>query len=65
MSQNVLIKNSLNRLTFSGQNFQSEFSDSMSNVLIFDILITLKIKIWQCSSDKRTSIHVSIKELIL
>ena len=40
------------------QNFQSEFSDHFSNFQIFNILITLKIEKWQCSSDQRANVHV-------
>ena len=44
------------------QNFQSEFSDHFSNFQFFNILITLKMKKWQHSSDQRANVHVFIKE---
>ena len=59
------LKASLNQLElacFKWQNFQSEFSDHFSEFQIFNILITLNIKKWQCSSDQRANVHVFIKE---
>ena len=46
------------------QNFQSEFSDHFSKFQIFNILITLKIKKWQHSSDQRANVHVFIKNIL-
>ena len=73
MSQNLLIQKqnlliqkpvwtSLNQFDIDSRISSQNFLIIFWNFQIFNILITLKIKKWQRSSDQRANVHIFIKE---
>ena len=55
-------KASLDQFDLSSTISSQNFSDHFLEFEIFNILITLKIKKWQHSSDQRANVHILLKE---